>query len=165
MSVGLIAFFYMLVRPKNFAVVFFVSLLGAYGSFMGSVFYLRVMVYAERLFQAVLSSNQLEKTLLLTLGAPSYDQRLFIVGLPELWWLVISFLAIDNLFIPRSLVRLGFLIGINNLIYLVLFLTGVTGVLKWVFLINAILLIVWTILEFRFISKVIKRNEGNIIQN
>ena len=33
LSVGLISFFYMLVRPKNFALVFFASLLGAYGSF------------------------------------------------------------------------------------------------------------------------------------
>ena len=33
LSVGLVAFFYMLVRPKNYAKVFFTSLIGAYGNF------------------------------------------------------------------------------------------------------------------------------------
>ena len=165
MSVGLIAFFYILVRPKNFALVFFASLLGAYGSFLGSIFYLRLIVYVDRLYYAVISSNQLESTLLLTIGAPNYEQRLFIVGLPAMWWLVISYLALDNPFIPRPLVVLGGLIGLVNVAYLVLFVIGALTALKWVFLLNSFFLITWTVLEFRFISRVIKRNESNIIQS
>ena len=164
LSVGLIAFFYMLVRPKNYAVVFFTSLLGAYGSFLGAIYYLKLTIYVERLYVASLNSDQAVINFLTMLGLPNYDQLLFIIGLPAIWWLVLSYLSLDNKFIPRILVILGFMIGITLVIYLILFYQHNIDLLKWVFLFNSLLISIWSIFEFRFINKIIKSNNGGIIK-
>ena len=165
LSVGLIAFFYMLVRPKNFAVVFFTSLLGAYGSFLGAIYYLKLTIYVDRLYVATLNANQEMVNFLMMLGLPNYDQRLFIIGLPAIWWLVLSVLSLDNEFIPRVLVVLGFLIGFTLVAYLIVFYQHNLELLKWIFICKALLISVWSVLEYRFISRVIKSNNGGIINH
>ncbi len=165
LSVGLIAFFYMLVRPKNYAIVFFISLLGAYGSFLGSIYYLKLTIYVDRLFQATINADQVVQSFLMMLGLPNYDQRLFIIGLPAIWWLVLSVLSYDNKFIPRVLVILGFMIGISMVVYLIVFYQQNAELLKWIFLVKAFLISVWSIFEYRFISQVIKSDQGGIINN
>ena len=46
--VGLISFFYLLVRPKNYALVFFTSLLGSYGFFLGACSHLSLIIYLNK---------------------------------------------------------------------------------------------------------------------
>ena len=165
LSVGLIAFFYMLVRPKNFAIVFFTSLLGAYGSFLGAIYYLKLTIYVDRLYVATLNANEEVVHFLMMLGLPNYDQRLFIIGLPAIWWLVLSLLSLDNEFIPRVLVSLGFMVGITLIIYLVVFYQHNLELINWVFIFKAFLISVWAILEYKFISNVIKSNNGGVIHH
>jgi hypothetical protein len=165
LSVGLIAFFYMLVRPKNFAIVFFTSLLGAYGSFLGAIYYLKLTIYVDRLYVATLNANQEVVHFLMMLGLPNYDQRFFIIGLPAIWWLVLSTLSLDNQFIPRVLVVLGFLIGFTLLAYLIVFYQHNLELLKWIFIFKALLISIWSVLEYQFISRVIKDNSGGIIHH
>tara|TARA_Y100001935_G_scaffold255101_1_gene266522 strand:- start:1083 stop:1787 length:705 start_codon:yes stop_codon:yes gene_type:complete len=164
-SVGLIAFFYMLVRPKNFAIVFFTSLLGAYGSFLGAIYYLKLTIYVDRLYVATLNANEEVIHFLMMMGLPNYDQRLFIIGLPAIWWLVLSTLSLDNKFIPRVLVVLGFLIGFTLVAYLVVFYQHNLELLKWIFIFKAFLITIWSGLEYRFISQVIKDNNGGVIHH
>lgn len=165
LSVGLIAFFYMLVRPKNFAIVFFTSLIGAYGSFLGAIYYLKLTIYVDRLYVATLNANEDVIHFLMMLGLPNYDQRLFIIGLPAIWWLALSTLSLDNKFIPRVLVVLGFLIGFTLVAYLVVFYQHNLELLKWIFIFKAFLITIWSVLEYRFISQVIKDNNGGIIHH
>ena len=159
LSVGLIAFFYLIVRPKNFALVFFISLLSAYGSFLGAVYHLKLTMYVDQLYIAYQTADQVVQTILLTVGLPNYDQRIFISGLPALWWFVVSFLAITNQVIPRKLIVLGFSISATLVAYIILFYLEQVSGLKWVFLMYAALITIWSILEFRFLSRVLnKRN-------
>ena len=97
------------------------------------------------------------------LGLPNYDQLLFIIGLPAIWWLVLSYLSLDNKFIPRILVILGFMIGITLVICNSFYQHNI-DLLKWVFLFNSLLISIWSIFEFRFINKIIKSNNGGIIK-
>ncbi|MEK9727184.1 MAG: DUF4386 family protein [Candidatus Margulisiibacteriota bacterium] len=163
LSVGLIAFFYMLVRPKNYAIVFFTSLLGAYGSFLGAIYYLKLTMYVERLYVATLNADQAVINFLRMLGLPNYDQLLFIIGLPAIWWLVLSYLSLDNKFIPRILVILGFMIGGNLITYLIVFYLHQVQILKWVFLLNALLISIWSVFEFKFINQLIKAKNGGFL--
>ena len=130
--VGLVAFFYMLVRPKNYAKVFFASLLGAYGKFLGALYYLKLTINVDRLYWAVENANSEIAAILLTLGLPNYAQLIFIVGLPAIWWIVVSLLSLDNTFIPRSLVIIGFAIGLNLVTYLVMLYFSKYGCCKMV---------------------------------
>ncbi len=157
LSVGLIAFFYLIVRPKNFALVFFISLLSAYGSFLGAVYHLKLTMYVNQLYIAYQTANELVQTILLTVGLPNYEQRVFISGLPALWWMVVSILALSNPMIPKKLIILGMLISITLIAYIVLFYMEQVSGLKWVFLTYSSLITIWSFLEFRFLSKVIKK--------
>jgi len=161
LSVGLVAFFYMLVRPKNYAKVFFTSLLGAYGSFLGALYYLKLTINVDRLYWAVKNSDSHVASILLTLGLPNYEQLIFIIGLPAIWWIVVSFLSLDNSFIPKSLVIIGFLIGLNATIYLIMLYFQQMSIAKWLFLLNAVFITIWSVLEFKFINRAINSNRSN----
>ena len=158
LSVGLIAFFYLIVRPKNFALVFFISLLSAYGSFLGAVYHLKLTMYVDQLYIAYQSANELVQTILLTVGLPNYEQRVFISGLPAIWWMVVSILALSNPMIPKKLIFLGIMISLTLVAYIVLFYMEEVSGLKWVFLTYSSLITIWSFLEFRFLSRIIKNN-------
>ena len=100
--------------------------------------------------EIVIDHNSITLLILTMLGLPNYDQLLFIIGLPAIWWLVLSYLSLDNKFIPRILVILGLMIGITLVIYLILFYQHNIDLLKWVFLFNSLLFLIsiWSIFEF-----------------
>ena len=158
LSVGLIAFFYLIVRPKNFALVFFISLLSAYGSFLGAVYHLKLTMYVDQLYIAYQSANELVQTILLTVGLPNYEQRVFISGLPAIWWMIVSILALSNPMIPKKLIILGMMISLTLVAYIILFYMEEVSGLKWVFLTYSSLITIWSLLEFRFLTKVIEKN-------
>ena len=108
-------------------------------------------MYVNQLYIAYQTANELVQTILLTVGLPNYEQRVFISGLPALWWMVVSILALSNPMIPKKLIILGMLISITLIAYIVLFYMEQVSGLKWVFLTYSSLITIWSFLEFRFL--------------
>ena len=154
--VGLISFFYLLVRPKNYALVFFTSLLGSYGFFLGACSHLSLIIYLNHISGFFFQSPELVQQVILSTGFPSGYLHLLMVGLASLWWLVTSSMSWDHPFIPKHLGYLGFFIGCNYLLYSLGNFFQFEFIIKWGKVWIYILISLWSVFEFLFIKRMLK---------
>ena len=106
--VGVIVAFHSLVRPKNYGAMTVFSILGIIGCGVGVFQSVLDMTMVPYLADQYAAGSSVVKEVIIAFGVANPAIYIASLGLPGLWFIFVSVLAISNKSIPKLLVFLGF---------------------------------------------------------
>lgn len=113
--VGVVASFYALRRPKYHGVMTLFSLLAIIGLGVGMLQSIQDATVAPHLAEAYYAADVATQKVIIAFGVANPAIYGLSLGLPGIWFIIVSLLALSNPKIPRLLVLLGLIWGIGNI--------------------------------------------------
>ena len=98
--------------------------------------------------------SDLVKEMILTMGVSNPSLFIITLGLPGIWFLVISYEALSNKYIPNLLILLGFMWGVGNIVTAVAHALVILPLIYLVALGALIFAPLWSIFEGLFLLKI-----------
>ena len=114
--VGVIVAFHSLVRPKNYGAMTVFSILGIIGCGVGVFQSVLDMTMVPYLADQYAAGSSVVKEVIIAIGVANPAIYIASLGLPGLWFIFVSVLAISNKSIPKLLVFLGLMWGVGNIV-------------------------------------------------
>lgn len=151
--IGVVATFFGLCREENYGIMVWSSLMAIIGysvNMLQSVQDMSMIPYLVSQYQHVDSNTQ---HIIRVLGVTNVAWFILSLGLPGIWFIVVSLKALDNPAIPRLLVLLGLLWGVGNILTVV---AHVLVILPLIYLVAAGALVfapLWSIYEGIFLLR------------
>ena len=155
--IGVVLAFQSLSRDKNYGVVTFFSVLALVGFSVGilqSVLDLSMVPYLATQFEI---GSKYVKEVIIALGVANPSLYIISLGLPGLWFILLSLLAINHPKIPRLLVLLGLLWGIGNLVTVIAHVFVIIWLIYLVAFGALCAAPIWSIWEGVFLWKIAKK--------
>ncbi len=162
--IGVVATFFGLHRDKNYGIMVWSSLMAIIGysfNMLQSVQDMSMIPYLVKQYQHVDVNTQ---HIIQVLGVTNVAWFILSLGLPGIWFIVVSIKALNNPQIPRLLVLLGLLWGIGNILTVV---AHMLVILPLIYLVAAGALIfapLWSIYEGLFLLKLSRGSRDETTQ-
>ncbi len=157
--IGVILTFMMLCRQKNKAFVTWVSILGIIGYALGLAKDMQDMTLIPRLVEQYHLNGDSIKVMIKAIGLSNPKLFLLSLGLPGIWFIVVSILGATNKYIPKLLILLGICCGVGNILTAIAFSFGLMPILYMVALGALICAPAWGILEGLYLFNLTSRLE------
>lgn len=154
--IGVVATFFGLHREENYGIMVWASLMAVIGysfNMLQSIQDMSMIPYLVEQYQHVDANTQ---EIIQVLGVTNIAWFVLSLGLPGIWFIVVSLKALNNPRIPRILVLLGLLWGAGNILTVV---AHVLVIIPLIYLVAAGALIfapLWSILEGLFLLRLSK---------
>lgn len=151
--IGVVATFFGLHREENYGIMVWASLMAIIGysvNMLQSIQDMSMIPYLVKQYQHVDSNTQ---HIIQVLGVTNVAWFTLSLGLPGIWFIVVSFKALNNPQIPRLLVLLGLLWGLGNILTV---LAHLLVIIPLIYLVAAGALVfapLWSIYEGLFLLK------------
>ena len=155
--IGVVLAFQSLARDKNYGIVTFFSVLALVGFAVGvlqSIMDLSMVPYLATQYE--MGSIHV-KEVIIALGVANPSLYIISLGLPGLWFVLLSLLAINHPKIPRLLVLLGLLWGIGNLVTVVAHVFVIIWLIYLVAFGALCAAPIWSLWEGLFLWKIAKK--------
>ena len=114
--IGVVSAFASLVRKKNTGPVIWVSALAIIGYGIGLYQSILDITVIPNLVHAYLNKGDYIKEVIAIFGFSNPALYVLSMGLPGVWFITVSLIAINNQMIPRGLILLGILWGIGGVV-------------------------------------------------
>lgn len=114
--VGVVVAFHSLVRAKNYGKMTFFSILAIIGLGVGVFQSVLDMTMVPYLADQYAAGSPIVKEVIIALGVANPAIYIASLGLPGLWFIFVSVMAINNPNIPKLLVLLGLMWGVGNIV-------------------------------------------------
>jgi hypothetical protein len=160
--IGVVFCYFSLCRDENYGLMGFVSAVAIVGLGVGcyqSIQDATMIPYLADVYQQ--GSTQVRQ-IIIGLGVANPSLYILSMGLPGLWFIIVSFTARDNAKIPGYLLVLGVLWGVGNLLTVMAHVFVIVPLIRIVTLGAFVFAPAWSLLEGRFLLKYAKTLEpGN----
>ena len=114
--VGVVIAFHSLVRPNNYGKMTLFSILAIIGLGVGVFQSVLDMTMVPYLADQYAAGSSVVKEVIIALGVANPAIYIVSLGLPGLWFIFVSVMALNNPNIPKLLVLLGFMWGVGNIV-------------------------------------------------
>jgi len=114
--IGVVITFYTLSREENKPFMAWLSILAIIGFGIGMFQSIQDMTMIPYLAEQYQSSNDIIKETLITIGIANPAWYMVSLGLPGIWFIAISLMALNNTYIPKWLILLGLAWGSGSII-------------------------------------------------
>ena len=159
--IGVVCTFYTLHRPENHGLMTWVCLMAIVGFGVGifqSVEDLSLVPYLADQYE---HGGQSIRDVIIALGVANPSIYIASLGLPGIWFIVVSWLARNNPEIPKFLVLLGFMWGIGNIMTVIAHVLIIIPLIRLVSYGALLFAPMWSIYEGVFLLKVAKKIQGS----
>jgi len=154
--IGVVSTFSILCRDKHHAIVNWCGTLAIIGYAIGLFQNIQdVSLIPHLAYEYEISNSAIQKTIL-ALGVSNPFLFIVSLGLPGIWFIVVSYIGFFNNSIPKILIALGFLWGIGNIVTAIAHAFVIVKLIYLVALGAAIFSPLWGILEGMFLFKLVK---------
>ena len=154
--VGVVCTFYSLRRKKSQGIMAWSSCMALIGLGTGMYQSIQDVSIIPRLADQYYQTTEFIQSVIITMGIANPALFILSMGLPGIWFIVVSILAWDNPIIPKKLIILGLFWGIGNLITVV---AHVLYIIPLIYLVAYGALVaapLWSILEGLYLLKLAK---------
>ncbi len=151
--IGVVGAFHSLHRDENTGLMNWVSSLALIGFGVGMLQSVQDFSMVPYLADQYSQGDSLVRDIIITLGVANPSLYILSLGLPGIWFIVVSWRALDNPEIPRHLIYLGFLWGAGNLLTVVAHVFVIIDLINLVALGALICAPLWSICEGLFLLK------------
>ena len=114
--VGVVVAFHSLVRAKNYGKMTVFSILAIIGLGVGVFQSVLDMTMVPYLADQYAAGSDVVKEVIIAIGVANPAIYIASLGLPGMWFIFVSLMAINNPNIPKLLVFLGFMWGVGNIV-------------------------------------------------
>ena len=157
--ISVVSAFASLVREKNSGIVLWASSLAIIGYGFGMYQSILDITVIPKLVDAFVNHGPLIKETIKIFGFSNPAVYIVSMGLPGLWFIIVSLLAFDNDLIPKGLIFLGFLWGLGSILTAVAH-TVVNLPLIYLVAVGAIIFApIWSFWEGLFLLKIARKIE------
>ena len=152
--VGVVCTFHSLKRKESTGLMNWASSVGLIGLGIGMYQSIVDMSIIPRLATQYAASNQVIQEVIIALGIANPALFILSMGLPGIWFIVVSLMALSNKTIPKVLVFLGFFWGIGNIITVIAHVLYIIPLIYLVAYGAIIAAPLWSILEGLYLFKI-----------
>tara|TARA_A100001015_G_C14961383_1_gene701076 strand:- start:773 stop:1486 length:714 start_codon:yes stop_codon:yes gene_type:complete len=158
--IGVVSTFSMLCRDKHHAIVNWCSTIAIIGYAIGIFQNIQdVSIIPHLAHEYEISNAVLQKTIL-AIGVSNPFLFIISLGLPGIWFIVISYIGYFNDSIPKLLIILGFLWGFGNILTAIAHAFIIINLIYLVALGAFIFAPLWGVLEGLFLFKLVKSEKN-----
>ena len=113
--IGVVSAFAALVRDKNAGIVIWASIIAIIGYGIGLYQSILDITVIPHLVEQYMQGGPAIRQAIKTFGFSNPAVYILSMGLPGIWFITVSVLALDNIAIPKGLLALGFLWGVGGI--------------------------------------------------
>lgn len=154
--IGVVCSFLALCRPENIAVVLWSSILAFLGYGFGIYQAIMDISVIPELTKTYLIEPGIIQDVIVAFGVSNPKMFILTAGLPGIWFLVVSYLAMSNKHIPKFLIILGFIWGFGNIFSAIGYAFSIVQVLYVVSICIILVAPIWGLSEGFYLLSLIK---------
>ena len=154
--IGVVCAFLALCRPENIAVVLWSSILAFLGYGFGIYQSIMDISVIPELTKTYLIEPGIIQDVIVAFGVSNPKMFILTAGLPGIWFLVVSYLAMSNKHIPKFLIILGFIWGFGNIFSAIGYAFSIVQVLYVVSICIILVAPIWGLSEGFYLLSLIK---------
>jgi hypothetical protein len=155
--IGVVLTFYSLRRAKNHGVMTLFSALAIIGLGVGILQSLQDATIVPHLANQYERASADLKNVIIAFGVANPAIYVVSLGLPGVWFIVVSLLALSNPFLPKPLVFLGLLWGVGNIVTVIAHLFVIIWLIYLVAFGALLAAPIWSLWEGLFLRKEAKK--------
>ncbi len=159
--IGVVTAFASLVRAKNSGPIIWVSAIAIIGYGIGLYQSVLDITVIPSLVQSYLQGDPYIQKIIQVFGFSNPALYILSMGLPGIWFITVSLLAITNHLIPRGLIVLGVLWGVGGIITAIAHTIVILPLIYLVAMGAIIFAPIWSIWEGIFLLKLANHSEKN----
>lgn len=154
--IGVVTSFYFLCRDEKRPIMAWVSTTALIGYGVGMYQSVQDLSMIPLLAEKYMSGDILVKDMIITMGVSNPALFIVTLGLPGIWFIVISLEALSNKYIPKALVFLGLMWGVGNIMTAIAHALVILPLIYLVALGALIFAPLWSIFEGLFLLRISK---------
>ncbi|RAP28179.1 hypothetical protein DID76_04685 [Candidatus Marinamargulisbacteria bacterium SCGC AG-414-C22] len=157
--IGVVLVFLSLVRDSNYGVVLWVTIVAILGYSVGIFQNIQDASVIPHLALQYDTGNVMLREFIIAIGVANPFVFIVSLGLPGIWFIVVSFLGFTNKSIPRLLIVLGFLWGVGNIMTAIAHAFVIIDLIYLVAFGAFVFAPLWGFLEGYYLFQLIKQNK------
>ena len=160
--IGVVCGFLSLCRDKNFGIVTYVSILAVLGFGFGIYQNINNLTIIPKIANEYLNNSSVIRDVIVTIGFTNPKMFLLTAGFPGIWFIVVSILGWSNKEVPKFLLILGILWGINNILIAFSKAFGISFIMHIVSLQIIVIAPIWGLYEGYYLLSITKKLKRQI---